>query len=49
MYKKLLMLASAATLLGWWGCSGGNLWFKLASVGSDVTNILEHFNIVNGY
>jgi hypothetical protein len=49
MYKKLLMLASAATLLGWWGCSGSNWYWKAAEFGSNVTNILEHFNIVNGY
>jgi hypothetical protein len=26
MYKKLFLLASAASLLGWWGC-GDNGWF----------------------
>jgi hypothetical protein len=49
MYKKLFMLASAATLLAWWGCSGSNWWLKASQFGANVTDILEHFNIVNGY
>jgi hypothetical protein len=49
--KALLMLAAASTLFAS-GCFSGQ-WLKWITVttklGSDFTNILEHFNIVNGY
>ncbi len=52
--KALLFLAMAGTMFAGWGCGDGGWWnwkwwLGAAQWASDVTNVLEHFNIVNGY
>ena len=48
--KALMAICAGAVLLE--GCLGGNWWKWIVGAtawGSDFTNILEHFNVVNGY
>ena len=52
--RALLLLAVAPTLLAAGGCGDGGWWnwkwwLAAAQWASDVTNVLEHFNVVNGY
>ena len=50
--KKALLILAAGSMLLSSGCFGGQWWKWISTAtawGSDFTNILEHFNIVNGY
>lgn len=50
--KKALLLLVAGSMLLSSGCLGGNWWKWITAasqVGYNITGILEHFNVVNGY
>jgi len=49
--KRALFLLAASTIM-LEGCFGGSWWKYIVGAtawGSDFTNILEHFNVLNGY